>query len=247
MPNKDNDKALSIQSLLRQAADLSPQNSSFFFKTGPGEYAAHDQFLGVSVPIVRKIAKDFFTLPLKDLKILIQSPINEERLTALLILVNQYRKGTTPLKNDIYQFYINHIQYVNNWNLVDTSAHLIMGAYLHEQADKSVLLNLAASDNLWERRISIVSTWYFIRHHDLDWTLTLAERLLYDPHDLIHKAVGWMLRELGKRDQSILTTFLDRCASHMPRTMLRYAIEKFPNEQRKGYLTRRKIDPNASL
>ena len=184
---------LSIQTLIRQATDLSSHHPSAFFKTGPGEYAEHDRFLGVSVPTLRKIAQDFPHLSIHNIQTLIQSPFNEERLTALFILVNQYTKGTPTLKKDIYQFYVDHIRYVNNWNLVDASAHLIVGAHLYPLNNKEILKTFALSDNLWERRIAIVSTWTFIRHDDFEWTLTLAKHLLQDPHDLIHKAVGWML------------------------------------------------------
>lgn len=226
---------LQIKDALRNAISIPVYKASAFFKTGTGEYAAHDQFIGVTIPNLRKIAKKFMTLPLNDQQRLLQSKINEERFLALIILTNQYKKATSPLKETFYEFYINNINYVNNWNLVDASAHLIIGAHLFDK-DKHSLFHLVKSDVLWHRRIAIVSTWYFIRRHDLEWTFALASRLQKDSQDLIHKAVGWMLREAGKQSNTELMKFLDQYARTMPRTMLRYAIEKFPEEQRKFYL-----------
>jgi 3-methyladenine DNA glycosylase AlkD len=206
-----------------------------FFKTGPGDYAEHDQFIGVPVPKLRQLVKAYRALPLESVLCLLRSAINEERLLALLMLVERYQKGGIALKQMIFDLYQSHIQYVNNWNLVDASAHLIVGAHLHH-GDKTRLLTWASSDTLWYRRAAIVSTWYFIRQNEYDWTIKLAENLLNDPHDLIHKAVGWMLREVGKRDETVLIQFLEQYANKMPRTMLRYAIEKFSVDRRKGYL-----------
>lgn len=230
------DNISSIQSLLRQVADIPKEKTTVFFKTGVGQYAQHDQFIGVSVPAVRKIAKKYKNISLEEIQLLLNSPINEERLLALLILVNQYQKAEHDIKIELYEFYLRNLQQVNNWNLVDSSAHLIIGAHL-VNADKQILLHLAESELLWKRRIAIVATWYFIRNNDLDWTFKIAKQLLTDKHDLIHKAVGWMLREAGKKNQNQLTSFLDAHACKMPRTMLRYAIEKFPELQRKEYLT----------
>lgn len=229
----------SIQSHLQAAATLSNEKTKVFFKTGVGQYAEHDQFMGVTVPAVRKIAKNYQKLSLAEIQILIDSPMNEERLLALLILVNQYQKAEQDAKIELYEFYLRNLPQVNNWNLVDSSAHLILGAHL-VNADKQVLLNLAQSEILWHRRIAIVATWYFIRKNDLVWTFKIARMLLNDHHDLIHKAVGWMLREAGKKDQNSLRLFLNEHAFKMPRTMLRYAIEKFPEHQRKEYLLRSK-------
>ena len=226
-----------LRTELLRATTPAHERKGIFFKTGPGEYAEHDQFIGVPVPKLRELVKTYRTLPLKSVLCLLQSPINEERLLALLMLVERYQKGDATLKQMIFDLYQTYIQYVNNWNLVDASAHLIVGAHLH-QCDKTHLLTLAASDILWERRIAIVSTWYFIRQKEYDWTIKLAEMLLHDPHDLMHKAVGWMLREAGKRDETILIEFLDQYANKMPRTMLRYAIEKFSLDRRKDYLLR---------
>ena len=214
-----------------------------FFKTSKGSYAEHDVFIGVAVPMLRKVAKSFCDIALTEIEQLLQSKINEERLLALIILADQYKRGNAELKAQIYQFYISNLKYVNNWNLVDSSAHLIIGNHLFEQ-NREVLLNLAKSDILWERRTAIVSTWYFIRQSDLLWTFKIAKILLEDSHDLIHKAVGWMLREAGKKDQAALKKFLDEYASKMPRTMLRYAIEKFDPDVRQHYL---KILPPKEL
>jgi len=228
-----------IKSLLKQSVQKSSGAQAVFFKTGPGHYAEHDQFIGVTVPALRKIAKDFSMLTRAEIQNLLESKINEERSLALFILVSQYQKAKNPIKDELYQFYLDNLKHVNNWNLVDASAHLIVGAHLIN-GDKEILIRLAKSEILWERRISIVSTWYFIRNDSLEWTFKIAELLLGDTHDLIHKAVGWMLREAGKRNEKQLIAFLEQHAQIMPRTMLRYAIEKFPEQRRKNYLIRRK-------
>lgn len=219
------------------AVDPLKKSNAVFFKTGVGDYAEHDQFMGISVPNLRLIAKQYPKLEFKNLKKLLRSPINEERLLALIILVNQYKHSNQDYKNSIYEFYISHLKYVNNWNLVDASAHLIIGAHLNSKS-KEYLLQLSQSKILWERRIAIVATWYFIRNDNLNPTFKIAKKLLRDEHDLIHKAVGWMLREAGKRDQAQLINFLDQYSGVMPRTMLRYSIERFPESVRKGYLKR---------
>jgi 3-methyladenine DNA glycosylase AlkD len=221
-----------LRKILQDSIDSTPEKVSIFFKTGPGDYAEHDRFMGVTVPTLRKVAKGFFCLTLEDLGLLIQSPINEERLLALIILARQYNVGTSEQKEDIYRFYRINVCHINNWNLVDSSAHLIIGAYLF-QRNRDVLEELAVSQNLWERRIAIVATWYFIRKSDLEWTFRIAKLLLNDSHDLIHKAVGWMLREAGKKDEVRLITFLSDHADQMPKTMLRYAMERFSKEQKK--------------
>ncbi|AMV16111.1 DNA alkylation repair enzyme [Legionella pneumophila] len=218
------------------------QPKTIYYKTGPGDYAEHDQFIGVSVPELRKVAKRYQTvLPFSLLQELLYSSINEERLLALLMLVTHYQKGDIDLKQTIFQFYLTHINQINNWNLVDASAHWIVGAHLLDK-DKTLLFTLAESTNLWEKRIAIVATWYFIRNNHFDCTLKLAEKLLCDDHDLIHKAVGWMLREVGKRNQAILIEFLDSHAYRMPRTMLRYAIERLMPITRKSYLLAKPIE-----
>jgi len=226
-----------LRKQLHAAVTIPSVHRSRFFKTAPGEYAAHDQFLGVTVPALRRLVKSFATLPLDALPHLVTSPYNEERMLALLILVHHYQKGDLSHKEACYQFYWRYISYINNWNLVDVSAHLVIGAYLYDK-DRTPLITLTQSENLWKRRIAIVATWYFIRQEDLTWTFKLAERLRNDPHDLMHKAIGWMLREAGKRDQQALASFLKQHAPHMPRTMLRYALERFFPDVRKDYMQR---------
>jgi 3-methyladenine DNA glycosylase AlkD len=206
-----------------------------FYKTNKGDYAENDQFIGVKVGILRKIAKEFKQLEQADLQLLLYSPINEERLLALLIIVSQYQIGDLKEKELIYQYYLHNLKQVNNWNLVDSSAHLIMGVHLL-QSNKDILISLAKSKIMWERRIAIIATWHFIAHNQFEWTIKIAEILLKDNHDLIHKACGWMLREVGKKDKNILINFLDKYATTMPRTMLRYAIEKFSKDERQYYL-----------
>jgi 3-methyladenine DNA glycosylase AlkD len=228
-----------IQTLLTTAASLSKNSSSRFFKTDKGGYAEHDIFINVPVPELRRIAKLYAHIPLSDLQILLNSSINEARLLCLIILTAQYKKADEKKRHELYTFYVNNLERVNNWNLVDSSAHLIIGAHLATQ-EKDLLFTLAKSNNLWKRRIAIVATWYFIRINDLSITFALAKELLNDTHDLMHKAVGWMLREAGKRNPNELVKFLDEHASYMPRTMLRYAIEKFDQDQRKSYLSKKK-------
>lgn len=208
-----------------------------FFKTGPGEYAEGDIFYGLTVPQSRKIAKTYFTLALPDTKKLLHSSIHEERLIALLILIEQYKKGTEIEKQKIFELYLQSTRYINNWDLVDTSAAAIVGAYL-ENKDKTVLIKLAQSKDLWEKRISIIATHHFIRKQkSAEYTFKIAEILLDDTHDLIHKAVGWMLREVGKHiSKEVEESFLKKHYQVMPRTMLRYSIEHFSPELRAFYM-----------
>jgi 3-methyladenine DNA glycosylase AlkD len=206
-----------------------------FFKTEPGEYGQGDIFLGLSVPQTRLLAKKFSNLDIFATQELLDSEIHEERLIALLILVNNYQKSSEEQKYKILNFYLQNTKQINNWDLVDLTAHKILGHYL-ENKPKDILYQLARSSNLWEKRISIISTAHFINNNQFQDTLDIAEILLFDSHDLIHKAVGWMLREIGKRDLPVLETFLKRHYKKMPRTMLRYAIEKFPETKRQRYL-----------
>lgn len=207
-----------------------------FFKTGKGDYGEGDKFLGIIVPLQRQLIKSYTHLKFEDLKILLNSQLHEERLSALFILVHQYKKAATKeTKKRIYQFYLAHTHRINNWDLVDLTAPHIVGHYLFDQ-EHDILYRLAKSKNLWERRIAIVATHYFIRQNHHQPTLAIAELLLKDQEDLIHKATGWMLRELGKRDLKSLETFLQKHHCQMPRTMLRYAIEKFPEKRRKEIL-----------
>jgi 3-methyladenine DNA glycosylase AlkD len=207
-----------------------------FFKTGKGQYAEGDHFLGITVPAIRQLSRQFRQLGLTDCERLLQSAYNDERLLALLILVEQYRKGDVGAKNKVYQIYLKNRRRVNNWNLVDGSAPYIVGAHLF-QRDRSLLYELATSRSLWDRRIGILATLTFIRADDFPDTLKLTEQLLGDEHDLMHKACGWMLREVGKRNQSVLEGFLRQHHDTMPRTMLRYAIERFSTAKRTSYLT----------
>ena len=220
-----------LRKILLASLDSTPEKVSIYFKTGQRDYAEHDRFMGITVPTLRKIAKGFISITLEDLTLLIESPINEERLLALIILTQQYKTSAEPQKEVIYQFYRANLRYINNWNLVDASAHLIIGAHLFER-DCSVLEELTRSENLWERRVAIVATWYFIRQSELDWTFRIAKLLLNDSHDLIHKAVGWMLREAGKKDEARLMSFLCDHAPQMPKTMLRYAMERLSKEKK---------------
>ena len=213
-------------------------NLARFFKTGPGEYGEGDRFIGVKVPVIRKVAKEFKGLPLAEIKCLLHSEIHEERLLGLVILVGQFQKGNDATRKSIYDLYLANIQHINNWDLVDLSAPQIVGGYL-ETRRRQPLDRLAKSASLWERRISIVATHWFIRRGDFADTLRIAEKLLGDKEDLIHKAVGWMLREVGKRDVAVLEEFLAEHCGVMPRTMLRYAIERLPEKKRRDYMNGR--------
>jgi 3-methyladenine DNA glycosylase AlkD len=211
------------------------QQSMRFFKTGPGEYGEGDIFIGVRVPVLRRMTAGYRSMPLDEIEKLLHSPIHEERLFALLLMVRLFGEGGPDEKNAVYDLYLDNTRQVNNWDLVDTSAPGIVGAWLQHR-DRAVLDRLAESALLWERRIAILATFHFIRHDDFGDTLKISDRLLNDPEDLMHKAVGWMLREVGKRDGLILRSFLAPRYSRMPRTMLRYAIERFQPAERKKYL-----------
>ena len=206
-----------------------------FFKTGPGEYAAGDRFLGLTVPEVRSLVRKCESLPLRSVAQLLKSPWHEERLFALLVLVRQYEHGTPAQRNAIHRLYTRSTKHINNWDLVDVSAPQIVGAHLYGRR-RTDLRRLAKSPLLWERRIAMLATAYYIKRGEFDETLAIARLLVDDPHDLIHKAVGWMLREVGKRDRRVEERFLRAHAAHMPRTMLRYAIERFPPAVRARYL-----------
>lgn len=210
---------------------------SRFFKTGKGEYGEGDVFFGLTALQQRQIAKNYFDMDLADIEKLLSSRIHEHRWTALVILVGKYKKANTLNKKKIFDFYLKNTKNINNWDLVDISAHHILGNYLNDKGG-SVLYKLAKSNNLWERRMSIIATYYFIRNNEFGDTLKISEILLNDKHDLIHKAVGWMLREVGKRDQETEERFLKKHSERMPRTMLRYAIEKFNGNKRKYYLSK---------
>lgn len=210
--------------------------SQSFFKTGKGQYGEGDIFLGITVPSQRKIAEKYNELEIKDIEQLLKSKIHEERLVSLLILVSKFQTGDEKVKKEIFDFYLKNAKFVDNWDLVDLSAHKIVGEYLFDK-DKNILLELAKSQNLWEKRIAIVATFYFIKQKEYKYTFKIAEILLNDKHDLIQKAVGWMLREVGKNiSQEIEEEFLKKHYKKMPRTMLRYSIERFDESLRKFYL-----------
>jgi 3-methyladenine DNA glycosylase AlkD len=221
---------------LKEVADKEQAvNLQRFFKTGKGEYGEGDIFYGIKVPVQRTIAKKHRDISLPELQELLNSPIHEERLVSLFILVDQYTEGDDKTKENIYKFYLKNTKKINNWDLVDLSAPKIVGAHLLNN-DKEILFKLAKSSNLWEKRISILSTMFFIKNLQFETTFSLAEILLNDKHDLIHKAVGWMLREVGNKNINEEEKFLKKHYKKMPRTMLRYAIEKFPEVKRKAYL-----------
>ena len=211
------------------------ENLQRFFKTGKGEYGDGDIFLGISVPMQRKIAKRYLNLSLSKIQELLKSEIHEHRFIALLILIEKYAKGNERDKENIFGFYLKNTKYINNWDLVDISSHKIIGDFLKEK-DRKILYALANSKNLWEKRISIISTFSFIKDKDFGDALALSEILMNDSHDLIHKAVGWVLREIGNKDLEVEENFLKFHYKKMPRTMLRYAIEKFEEEKRRRYL-----------
>lgn len=208
-----------------------------FFRTGKGEYGYGDIFYGLTVPNSRKIASKYTEIDLKDLEKVIQNKVHEIRLIALIILNTKYKKAKTEKEREtLVKFYLKNISYINNWDLVDVSSYNILGAYLKNKGDRSILIKLSKSGKLWSERIAIVSTFAFIKNNDLDLIFYFGEYFLNHKHDLIHKALGWMLREAGKRDEKRLKEFLEKNKTKMPRTMLRYAIEKFSEKERKYFL-----------
>jgi len=206
-----------------------------FFKTAPGEYGHGDVFIGVTVPQIRKVAKEHKTINLKDAFVLLKSPIHEERLLSLMIMVLKFNEASDKDKERIYDSYLKNTKYINNWDLVDLTAPNIVGAFLKGD-NRQKLYELAVSKDLWERRIAILATFNFIRNNSFGDTLKIAKILLSDEEDLIHKATGWMLREVAKRDKALVENFLSVHRKNMPRTMLRYAIERFPERERQKYL-----------
>lgn len=226
--------------LRKVATPARAQANRWFFKTGPGQYGEGDQFLGVALPQLRKIAREYRDMPLKHVTLLLKSAWHEERLLALLILVSQYARGDERTRTTIHELYLRHTRWINSWDLVDSSAAQIVGAHL-EHRDRRTLRRLARSRVVWERRMAIIATYHYIRRGEFTDALAIAELLRDDGHDLVHKAVGWMLREIGNRDRTVEERFLRTHAARMPRTMLRYAIEKFPVSQRRKYLARRTV------
>jgi 3-methyladenine DNA glycosylase AlkD len=227
-----------VREELAEAAD--PEHAERlqkFFKTGIGEYGEGDIFHGVRVPKQRQIAKKYRDMPLEEVLKLLQSLFHEERLTSLFILVDKYRRGNEKTREEIVTLYLANTEHINNWDLVDSSASKILGDWLFDKP-RDILYELASSDSIWERRISIISTFAFIGQGELDDSIALAETLLDDEHDLIHKATGWVLREVGKNNEQRLLSFLDKHTHEMPRTMLRYSIEKLEETKRKHYLSK---------
>jgi len=227
---------MSIQNKLNSLANKEKAKIlSYFFKTKKGEYGEGDVFLGITVPVLRKLAKEYNHLSFDEIENILSSEIHEYRFISLIILINKYQKADINLKKKIVSFYLKNIKHINNWDLVDVSSHKILGDYLLDK-DKDILYKLVESKNLWERRISIISMWAFIRKNKFEDALKISKILIYDKHDLIHKAVGWMLREIGKRDKILEKQFLNLHYKKMPRTMLRYSIEKLTKEERNNYL-----------
>lgn len=230
------DLVLNLKNNLTELSDSErKKNLQRFFKTGKGEYGEGDVFLGVKVPDVRKVGKKYRKLPLSGVSELLNSEIHEHRQVGIFILVDQYQRGNKEDQKRIAEFYLENTHRINNWDLVDSSAHKILGDYYRDKP-KDILYKLSQSDNLWERRISVIGTFAYIPDGSFETSLTIAETLLHDPHDLIHKAVGWMLREIGKRDQNTLESFLQKHYKTMPRTMLRYSIEKLDKQKKQYYM-----------
>lgn len=225
-----------LNNKLKEYSDLKrAEINKRFFKTNEGEYGHGDIFIGISVPQCREIAREFLNFNFENIGRLLKDKVHEKRLIGLLILVENFKKADEKNKEEIYNFYLKNLEGVNNWDLVDLSADKIIGNFLLDK-EKKILYELVQSDNMWERRISIISTFAFIRNNKFEDTFKISEMLLDDKEDLIHKAVGWMLKEIGKRDEEILEAFLEKHYRKMPRTTLRYAIEKFEKEKKNKYL-----------
>lgn len=238
------DSAAAITKALKSLANEEiAAGSRRFFKTGAGQYGEGDEFLGIRVPEQRRVAKAYERAPLSEVEKLLHSPYHEVRLVALLILVRQFERGTDDHRQAVFDLYLSNTHRINNWDLVDLSAPNIVGAHLGP-GEHRLLTRLAQSDSLWERRIAVLATLWFIRRGYHSETLRLATILMRDPADLIHKAVGWMLREVGKKDVSVLERFLEEYGDRLPRTALRYAIERLPESKRREYLALRRREQN---
>lgn len=235
MTAKEVEKALQVHADAEDAIFLQR-----YFKTGEGEYGAGDTFIGIRVPAIRAICKKFKDLPLPEIEKLLASHVHEHRVAAVILLANQFASGPVDTQKQIFDVYIKNVYEgrINNWDIVDISAEFIIGEYLRDKP-RDLLFEMAKSDNIWQRRVAILSAFQFVKSGDASTTLALAEILLHDPHDLIQKAVGWMLREVGKRcDESLLLLFLEKNAKIMPRTMLRYAVERLSSEQKARFMAR---------
>ncbi|MDD4996051.1 MAG: DNA alkylation repair protein [Patescibacteria group bacterium] len=222
--------------LKRVANPKRAKTSQRFFKTGRGEYGEGDVFLGINTPQQRKIAAKYNNLSLTEIKKLLKEKIHECRFIALVILIKKYQKVEQKEKKQIFEFYLNNSKKINNWDLVDISAPKIIGDYLLDKKNKKILYQLAKSNNLWQKRIAILATFSFIKNNEFEHTFKISKLLFNDQHDLIHKAIGWMLREVGNKNQKQEELFLKKYSKQMPRTALRYAIEKFDEKKRKEYL-----------
>lgn len=233
-----------VQAIIREIqAHANKEKVGFlarYFKTGKGEYGEGDIFWGLTVPQVRAVARKFYKeVSFDDIRKLISRPIHEYRQAALMMLALKFLKAEDAERKKIYDFYLRHTKFINNWDLIDGSAPIIVGGYLLDHTkERKILYNLAKSKSIWERRISILATFAFIKRNNFSDTLLIAQLLLNDHHDLMHKAVGWMLREVGKRDEKILEAFLAKHSSHMPRTTLRYAIERLSEDKRRHFLVK---------
>jgi 3-methyladenine DNA glycosylase AlkD len=239
---KDRKTARQIKRLMKGLGD--PIRAKFvlrYFKSGAGQYGEGDRFLGISAPVLRNLAKDYRDLEMKEVLELLHSPTHEERSLALLIWNHQFARGTDAERKTIHRLYLKNTKWINNWDLVDCSAEFVIGRYLLDH-DPAILNRLAASKVLWQRRIAIISTFAFIKAKRFELPLKMIDRLINDREDLIHKACGWMLREIGKRDEKALRTYLDQNASRLPRTALRYSIERFDPETRARYLAVKRIE-----
>jgi 3-methyladenine DNA glycosylase AlkD len=238
---------MSAQFLLEELRALADSGQAaflqVFFKTGKGQYAEGDVFLGIRVPQTRAVIKPYKGMPLEEIETLLYSGFHEVRLAGFLLLVEQFkREKNADEHKKIYDFYLQHARQANNWDLVDLSCRDIVGGYLLDKDDRSILYRLSGSSNLWEQRISVISTWMFIKHFEFEDTLRISEKLLPHKHDLIHKATGWMLREVGKKDKDVLIAFLEQHSATMPRTTLRYAIEHFAPDERQKYMNMKQKD-----
>jgi 3-methyladenine DNA glycosylase AlkD len=231
-------KNMLISNLRNLANPEIAQHSQKFFKTGKGQYGEGDKFLGIRVPELRKTAKKFLDISDNDIEECLKNAFHEVRLTGLFIWVYQFQKADKKRQKEIFEFYLKNLSAVNNWDLVDTTTPQIVGKYLSQnpQISRNFLYDFSESKNLWKRRIAIIATFAFIRVGEFDDAIKISKKLLNDPHDLIHKSVGWMLREIGKKDEKTLSQFLDQYVLKMPRTMLRYAIERFDEKKRKYFL-----------
>jgi 3-methyladenine DNA glycosylase AlkD len=226
--------------LRRASSPARARINQWFFKTGPGEYGEGDRFRGITVPALRQLARRYQELPRPEILRLLKSSWHEDRLLALLILVRQHAGGDDRTRHAIHNLYLRNTRWVNNWDLVDSSAEQLAGAHL-AAGGRRRLRQLARSDLVWDRRIAIIASFHYIKRSEFEDALAIAELLLTDEHDLIHKAVGWMLREIGKRDRVVEERFLRRHAPQMPRTMLRYAVERFPERLRRRFLRARRV------